>query len=165
MPLKRDWHSTATTAPTNARYRLVNEDRQASADLSEFVGLRYNELARPVLADDLLSIVNCGAWRLLRWVPRSDRNAPAGLHRRLCSASSSSDALPLLSKRPRRQSRSDAPSILRWTAESIHSVEVTPANIHDSHVLPWLLHGDERRDPGDPACASPAAALRVGWPH
>jgi IS5 family transposase len=23
----------------------------------------------------------------------------------------------------------------------IHSVEVTPANIHDSHVLPWLLHG------------------------
>jgi IS5 family transposase len=27
----------------------------------------------------------------------------------------------------------------------IHSVEVTPANIHDSHVLPWLLHGDERR--------------------
>ena len=22
----------------------------------------------------------------------------------------------------------------------IHSVEVTPANIHDSHVLPWLLH-------------------------
>jgi IS5 family transposase len=27
----------------------------------------------------------------------------------------------------------------------IHSVEVTLANIHDSHVLPWLLHGEERR--------------------
>src|SRR5262249_5251526 len=60
MPLKRGWQSTATTAPTNARYRLVNEDRQASADLSEFVGLRDNELARPVLADDLWASLTAG---------------------------------------------------------------------------------------------------------
>jgi len=54
---------------------------------------------------------------------------------------------------------------LRWTAESIHSVEVTPANIHDSHLLPWLLHGDERRDWGDSAYAGQAAVLSVCAPH
>jgi hypothetical protein len=27
---------------------------------------------------------------------------------------------------------------------TIHWVEVWPANIHDSHVLPWLQHGEER---------------------
>jgi len=41
----------------------------------------------------------------------------------------------------------------------IHSVEVTPANIHDSHVLPWLLHGEERRVWGDSAYAGQAAVL------
>lgn len=36
----------------------------------------------------------------------------------------------------------------------IHSVEVTPANIHDRQsVLPWLLHGQERRVGGDSAYA------------
>jgi len=54
---------------------------------------------------------------------------------------------------------------LRWTAESIHSVEVTPANIHDSHVLPWLLHADERRAWGDSAYAGQAAVLSVCAPH
>jgi IS5 family transposase len=47
----------------------------------------------------------------------------------------------------------------------IHSVEVTPANIHDSHVLPWLLHGDERRVWGDSAYAGQAAVLSVCAPH
>jgi IS5 family transposase len=42
----------------------------------------------------------------------------------------------------------------------IHSVEVTPANIHDSHVLPWLLHGEERRVWGDSAYAGQAGVLR-----
>jgi transposase, IS5 family len=47
----------------------------------------------------------------------------------------------------------------------IHSVEVTPANIHDSHVLPWLLHGGERRVWGDSAYAGQAGALSVCAPH
>jgi IS5 family transposase len=47
----------------------------------------------------------------------------------------------------------------------IHSVEVTPANIHDMHVLPWLLHGEERRVWGDSAYAGQAAVLSVCAPH
>jgi transposase, IS5 family len=47
----------------------------------------------------------------------------------------------------------------------IHSVEVTPANIHDSHVLPWLLHGAERRVWGDSAYAGQAGVLSVCAPH
>ena len=47
----------------------------------------------------------------------------------------------------------------------IHSVEVTPANIHDSHVLPWLLHGQERRVWGDSAYAGQAGVLSVCAPH
>jgi transposase, IS5 family len=47
----------------------------------------------------------------------------------------------------------------------IHSVEVTPANIHDSHVLPWLLHGDERRVWGDSAYAGQGGVLSVCAPH
>jgi IS5 family transposase len=55
----------------------------------------------------------------------------------------------------------------------VHSVEATPANIHDSHVLPWLLHGQERRLWGDSAYAGQAGVLRsrlsgrpriVRWP-
>jgi IS5 family transposase len=45
----------------------------------------------------------------------------------------------------------------------IHSVEVT--NIHDSHVLPWLLHGEERRVWGDSAYAGQAGVLSVCAPH
>jgi IS5 family transposase len=47
----------------------------------------------------------------------------------------------------------------------IHSVEATPANIHDSHVLPWLLHGEERRIWGDSAYAGQAGVLSVCAPH
>jgi IS5 family transposase len=47
----------------------------------------------------------------------------------------------------------------------IHSVEATPANIHDSHVLPWLLHGEERRVWGDSAYAGQAGLLSVCAPH
>src|SRR5215813_13027875 len=47
----------------------------------------------------------------------------------------------------------------------IHSVEVTPANIHDMHVLPWLLHGAERRVWGDSAYAGQAGVPSVGAPH
>jgi IS5 family transposase len=47
----------------------------------------------------------------------------------------------------------------------IHSVEVTPANIHDSHVLPWLLHGEERRLWGDSAYAGQAGVLSICAPH
>ena len=47
----------------------------------------------------------------------------------------------------------------------IHSVEVTPANIHDSHVLPWLVHGNERRVWGDSAYAGQAGVLSVCAPH
>src|SRR5499425_3657520 len=47
----------------------------------------------------------------------------------------------------------------------IHSVEVTPANVHDSQVLPWLLHGEERRVWGDSAYAGQGGVLSVGAPH
>jgi IS5 family transposase len=35
-----------------------------------------------------------------------------------------------------------------------HSAVVTPANVHDKHALPELLHGNERRVYGDSAYAS-----------
>jgi IS5 family transposase len=47
----------------------------------------------------------------------------------------------------------------------IHSVEVTPANVHDSPALPWLLHGRERRVWGDSAYTGQAAVLRAWAPH
>lgn len=47
----------------------------------------------------------------------------------------------------------------------IHSVEATPANVHDSQVLPWLLHGQERRVWGDSAYTGQAAVLSVCAPH
>jgi transposase, IS5 family len=47
----------------------------------------------------------------------------------------------------------------------IHAVEVTSATIHDSQVLPWLLHGEERRVWGDSAYVGQAAVLSVCAPH
>src|SRR5215831_13933831 len=47
----------------------------------------------------------------------------------------------------------------------IHSIEVTPANIHDSQVPPLLLRGDERRVWGDSAYTGQAAVLRACAPH
>jgi IS5 family transposase len=47
----------------------------------------------------------------------------------------------------------------------IHSIEATSANIHDSQVLPRLLHGRERRVWGDAAYTGQRAVLRVCAPH
>lgn len=47
----------------------------------------------------------------------------------------------------------------------IHSVVATPANVHDSRMLPWLLHGGERRVWGDSAYAGQTAVLRACAPH
>jgi IS5 family transposase len=47
----------------------------------------------------------------------------------------------------------------------IHSVVVTPANVHDSQALPWLLHGRERRVWGDSAYAGQGAVLHAWAPH
>jgi transposase, IS5 family len=47
----------------------------------------------------------------------------------------------------------------------IHSVEATPANVHDSQVLPWLLHGRERRVWGDSAYTGQRAVLRACAPQ
>ena len=41
-----------------------------------------------------------------------------------------------------------------------HSAVVTPANIHDKHPLPELLHGQERRVYGDSAYTSQKALIR-----
>ncbi len=46
----------------------------------------------------------------------------------------------------------------------IHTVAATPANIHDSQVLPWLLHGRERRVWGDAAYTGQRAVLRACAP-
>jgi hypothetical protein len=50
--------------------------------------------------------------------------------------------------------------VQRWACE-----QVTPANIHDSQVLPWLLHGAERRVWGDSAYIGQAGVLSVCAPH
>ena len=41
-----------------------------------------------------------------------------------------------------------------------HSAVVTPANVHDKHPLPKLLHGQEQRVYGDSAYASQKALIR-----
>ena len=46
----------------------------------------------------------------------------------------------------------------------IHSVVVTPANVHDSQVLGDLLHGDERRVWGDSAYSGQTEALLQAAP-
>jgi IS5 family transposase len=38
---------------------------------------------------------------------------------------------------------------------TVHSFAATPANVHDSHLLPELLHGDETRVWGNAGRASP----------
>ncbi|MBC7353242.1 MAG: IS5 family transposase [Thermogutta sp.] len=47
----------------------------------------------------------------------------------------------------------------------IHSLVVTPANVHDSQVLPELLHGGETRVLGDKAFAGQKRAIREGAPR
>ena len=47
----------------------------------------------------------------------------------------------------------------------IHTLVTTPANVHDSKVLPQLLHGKERRVWGDSAYASQGAAIRAKAPR
>ncbi len=47
----------------------------------------------------------------------------------------------------------------------IHSVAATAANVHDSQVLPDLLHGQETRVWGDAAYSGQVAVLRQCAPH
>jgi IS5 family transposase len=47
----------------------------------------------------------------------------------------------------------------------VHSVAATPANVHDSHLLPELLHGDETRVWGDAAYRGQTAVIRARAPH
>lgn len=46
-----------------------------------------------------------------------------------------------------------------------HSAEVTPANVHDKHPLPNLLHGNERRVYGDSAYASQSDLIKAKAPY
>lgn len=46
-----------------------------------------------------------------------------------------------------------------------HSAEVTPANVHDKHPLPNLLHGNERRVYGDSAYASQGDLIKAKAPY
>jgi len=46
-----------------------------------------------------------------------------------------------------------------------HSAVVTPANVHDKHPLPQLLHGQEQRVYGDSAYASQKALIRGKAPE
>ena len=46
----------------------------------------------------------------------------------------------------------------------VHSFAATPANVHDSHLLPDLLHGDETRVWGDAAYRGQTAAIRFRAP-
>jgi IS5 family transposase len=58
-----------------------------------------------------------------------------------------------------------------WRAAEIsqsglaHSAVVTPANVHDKHPLPKLLHGQEQRVYGDSAYASQKALIRDKAPN
>jgi IS5 family transposase len=47
----------------------------------------------------------------------------------------------------------------------IHSVAATPANVHDSRMLPNLLHGNETRVWGDSAYAGQTEAIRKAAPY
>jgi len=47
----------------------------------------------------------------------------------------------------------------------IHSVSVTPANVHDSQALPELLHGEERRVYGDKAYVGQKEVIRKRAPR
>jgi len=47
----------------------------------------------------------------------------------------------------------------------IHAVAVTPANVHDSQLLPDLLHGDETRVWGDSAYAGQQEAMKAVSPN
>src|SRR5882724_850510 len=47
----------------------------------------------------------------------------------------------------------------------IHSAAVSAANVHDKHMLPYLLHGAERRVYGDSAYAGQGLALKQAAPH
>jgi IS5 family transposase len=49
--------------------------------------------------------------------------------------------------------------------KQIHSVVATAANVHDSQVLPDLLHGAERRVWGDSAYTGQKAAIREHAPQ
>jgi IS5 family transposase len=46
-----------------------------------------------------------------------------------------------------------------------HSASVTPANVHDSRELPYLLHGNETRLYGDSAYAGQKEALKEAAPN
>ncbi|MCC7464607.1 MAG: IS5 family transposase [Gammaproteobacteria bacterium] len=46
----------------------------------------------------------------------------------------------------------------------IHSVAATPANVHDSHLLPELLHGDETRVWGDSAYQGQSEIIKAVAP-
>lgn len=47
----------------------------------------------------------------------------------------------------------------------IHSVVASPANVHDSQALPYLLHGKERRVWGDSAYRGQRALIRKHARH
>jgi IS5 family transposase len=47
----------------------------------------------------------------------------------------------------------------------VHSAVLTPANVHDKHPLPQLLHGNERRVYGDSAYASQKALIHSKAPR
>ena len=46
----------------------------------------------------------------------------------------------------------------------IHSIVATPANVHDKHPIPQLLHGNEKRVYGDSAYASQKELIRQAAP-
>ncbi|MBC5802778.1 MAG: IS5 family transposase [Candidatus Eremiobacteraeota bacterium] len=48
---------------------------------------------------------------------------------------------------------------------TIHTIAATPANVHDSQVLPQLLHGKERRVYGDSAYRGQGEAIRARAKH
>lgn len=47
----------------------------------------------------------------------------------------------------------------------VHSIVITPANVHDSQVLGDLLHGDESRVWGDSAYAGQAGVIKTSAPN
>ena len=47
----------------------------------------------------------------------------------------------------------------------VHSVAATPANVHDSHLLPALLHGGEKRVRGDAAYRGQTEVIRAYAPE
>lgn len=69
--------------------------------------------------------------------------------------------MPTSASLPSRAARTQLSRLLFGKTGLIHSASVTAANVHDSHAVPKLLHGNETRFYGDSAYRGKAQRQRL----